>query len=279
MAAPAAQFAAPGGEAGAAVLAQDIDLWLLQRIEDSSLNASEPPQQRRLDGWIVRTCPGKAKRARSVQPVALGQRSVQSKLIECEALFREAGLPLVVRLTPFTQPPDLDARLARLGWTMFDPTRVMVRSALAGDAAQTRLRPGWTETAQGPQEFARIIGALRGSSAVEIAAHAQRLQHSPVPYTGLVWRDAAGTVQACGQCAREADLVGLYDIFTAPAARGQGLAGSLCARLLDLAQQQGARTAYLQVDAANAAARKVYARLGFRDAYAYHYRSSEAGAH
>ena len=104
MAAPAAQCAAPGGEAGAAVLAQDIDLWLLQRIEDSSLNASEPPQQRRLDGWIVRTCPGKAKRARSVQPVALGQRSVQSKLIECEALFREAGLPLVVRLTELRMP-------------------------------------------------------------------------------------------------------------------------------------------------------------------------------
>jgi GNAT superfamily N-acetyltransferase len=97
-----------------------------------------------------------------------------------------------------------------------------------------------------------------------------------VPYTGLVWRDAAGQVQACGQFARDADLVGLYDIFTAPAARGRGRARALCARLLALARDQGARTAYLQVDAANAPARTVYARLGFLDAYTYHYRSREA---
>jgi GNAT superfamily N-acetyltransferase len=117
---------------------------------------------------------------------------------------------------------------------------------------------------------------LRGSSALEIESHAQRLQGSPVPYTGLVWRDAAGQVQACGQFARDADLVGLYDIFTAPASRGRGRARALCARLLALARDQGARTAYLQVDAANAAARAVYAHLGFLDAYTYHYRSREA---
>jgi GNAT superfamily N-acetyltransferase len=83
-------------------------------------------------------------------------------------------------------------------------------------------------------------------------------------------------VQACGQFARDADLVGLYDIFTAPAARGRGVARALCARLLQLALDEGARTAYLQVDAANAPARKVYTRLGFQDAYSYRYRSREA---
>jgi len=104
--------------------------------------------------------------------------------------------------------------------------------------------------------------------------------HSPVPYTGVVWRDGAGQVQVCGQIAREGDLVGLYDIFTAPAARGRGLATAFCAGLLGRAGQAGARTAYLQVDAANAPARQVYLKLGFQDGYTYHYRSpSEAGAH
>jgi GNAT superfamily N-acetyltransferase len=284
------------GEGGASALNANLDLEMLQRIEDSSLNASAPPQQRWLDGWIVRYCPGKAKRARCINAVALGQRSPQAKLAECEALFREAGLPLVVRITPFTQPVGLDAELARRGWPMFDDTRVMVLAELpgrspaqaaalaglgaeAGQMVQSGLPPGWTETHEGALDYARTVGTLRGSSALEIESHAQRLQGSPVPYTGLVWRDDVGQVQACGQFAREAGLVGLYDIFTAPAARGRGLARALCARLLALAQDQGARTAYLQVDAANAPARKVYARLGFQDAYTYHYRSSEAGAH
>ena len=265
----------------ARVLAPDVPLALLQRIEDSSLNASAPPQQRWLDGWIVRYNPGKAKRARCINAVALGVRSAQDKLADCEALFREAGLPLVVRITPFTQPAALDSQLAAQGWSLFDDTRVMVLPQLAQPPAVTPCLPaGWAETVEDAQAFAHTVGALRGSSSVEIEAHAQRVAHSPVPYTGVVWRDGAGQVQVCGQIARESDLVGLYDIFTAPAARGRGLATAFCAGLLAWAGQAGARTAYLQVDAANAPARQVYFKLGFQDGYTYHYRSHiEAGAH
>ena len=271
--------------AGAQVLTSAVPLTLLQRIEDSSLNASAPPQQRWLDGWIVRYNPGKAKRARCINAVAPGVRSAQDKLAECEALFDEAGLPLVVRITPFTQPAGLDAHLAAQGWARFDDTRVMVLPLPLPKRAQPTAgapsRPaGWAETVEHAQAFVHTVGALRGSSRLEIEAHAQRVTHSPVPYAGVVWRDAAGQVQVCGQIAREGDLVGLYDIFTAPAARGRGLATAFCAALLGRAAQAGACTAYLQVDAANAPARQVYFKLGFQDGYTYHYRSrSEAGAH
>jgi ribosomal protein S18 acetylase RimI-like enzyme len=83
-------------------------------------------------------------------------------------------------------------------------------------------------------------------------------------------------VLACAQVAREGELAGLYDVYTAPDARGRGLATALCARVLRLAQAAGARTGYLQVDAGNAAALTVYRRLGFLDTYGYHYRLSPA---
>jgi len=83
---------------------------------------------------------------------------------------------------------------------------------------------------------------------------------------------------ACGQSAQEADLVGLYDIFTAEAVRGRGFAKLLCTHLLAEAHRQGARHAYLQVDGDNHAARGAYHRLGFGDAYAYHYRSRDPSA-
>jgi GNAT superfamily N-acetyltransferase len=147
-------------------------------------------------------------------------------------------------------------------------------------AGMPGLPAGWAEAVEDARAFAHTVGALRGSSPVEIEAHAQRVAHSPVPYTGVVWCDGAGQVQVCGQIALEGQLVGLYDIFTAPAARGRGLATAFCAGLLGRAEQAGARTAYLQVDAANAQARQVYFKLGFQDGYTYHYRSiSEAGAH
>ena len=45
----------------------------LVRIEECGLNASAPPQQRLVDGWLVRFSPGKAKRARCVNAVAAGR--------------------------------------------------------------------------------------------------------------------------------------------------------------------------------------------------------------
>jgi predicted GNAT family acetyltransferase len=41
---------------------------------------------------------------------------------------------------------------------------------------------------------------------------------------------------------------------------------------------QGATVGYLQVDAANDVARRIYFRLGFTDGYSYHYRTPADGA-
>jgi GNAT superfamily N-acetyltransferase len=254
-----------------------FDEALLRRIEDAGLNASAPPQQRWLDGWLVRLSPGKAKRARCIQAVAPGMRSADDKLRECEALFRAAGLPMFVRITPYSEPSDLDALLAGRGFARIDDTRVMVRATLDGLPA-LGVPAGIDESIADADAYAQAIGRLRGSPAAQIEAHAQRLALSPVPYAGVLWR-RAGEVVACGQFAREGVLVGLYDVFTAPAARSAGLARMLCTRLLAMARGEGASAAYLQVDAGNTPARAVYLRLGFADGYAYHYRCADPAAH
>lgn len=266
---------------------------LLSRIEDAGINASAPPQQRWVDGWLLRYSPGKAKRARCVQAVADGRLALAERLALCQAVMDKAGLPLVVRITPFSRPSGLDADLAALGWNQQDDTRVMVVPHCP--AVAEPLPAGLLWQRLDSAAYAEVVGALRGSPPVQRQAHAQRLALSPVPYQGWVLRQAdaassgaasgsgggsggAGPVLACGQSAAEADLVGLYDVFTAPQARGQGLARLLCSRLLAQAHAAGARCAYLQVDADNHAARSVYRRLGFADAYAYHYRTPAADA-
>src|SRR5687767_11147043 len=67
----------PAGNRG---LNPDIDRKLLTRAEDAGLNASAPPQQLWLDGWLVRFSPGKAKRARCINALAGGRLSVGHKL-------------------------------------------------------------------------------------------------------------------------------------------------------------------------------------------------------
>lgn len=249
-----------------------LPMALLSRIEDASLNASAPRQQRWMDGWIVRTSPGKARRARCVNAVAPGRLALEEKLALVAAVFVEAGLPMVVRITPFTQPPGLDALLVARGYTQVDDTRVMVLPQLhAGEPPPMPAGLRWRHLA--PAAFATAVGALRGSSAAHMLAHADRLVTLPVPCDGYaIEREGDGQILACGQTTREADIVGLYDVHTHDSARGLGLATLLCKRLLALQASAGASIAYLQTEIDNETARRIYHCLGFADQYGYHYR-------
>lgn len=244
----------------------------MSRVEDAGLNASAPPQQRWLDGWLVRYLPGKARRARCINALMPGLLPLEQKLALADAVFQAASLPMIFRLSRFTQPAGLDAELGRLGYGLVDETRVMIATQLpATPPRPLPLGLDW-EPLNGAA-FADAVGELRGSPAEHRNSHALRLAHSPVPYRGWALRRRTdGRVLACGQTAQEAALVGVYDVFTHPEARNQGLSQLLCERMLTNSASSGAKVAYLQVDAVNQPALKVYQRLGFADAYRYHYR-------
>jgi len=253
---------------------------LLSRVEDAGINASAPREQLWVDGWLVRFSPGKAKRARCVQAVAAGCLSLDERLARCLAIYADIGLQPFFRITPFSLPDGLDEQLAARGMERIDDTRVMVAS-LDTDASRTLVDTGDTlETmsfrAVDGDAFAEWIGLQRGSPAEARAAHAERIRHSPVRHRALLVLDSSGRPMAGGQVVVEGDLAGIYDVFSSEAMRGRGLARALCRQLLRLATAEGARVAYLQVEASNARARRVYERLGFADAYAYHYRSPPA---
>ncbi|MCW5661113.1 MAG: GNAT family N-acetyltransferase [Burkholderiaceae bacterium] len=247
---------------------------MLSRVEDAGLNASAPPQQRWVDGWLVRFCPGKAKRARCINAVAPGRLSVAEKLALCQRVFDDARLPLIFRITPLSQPSMLDSWLEKEGLRAFDDTRVMIQADLSAFEVES-LGADVSMKRVSHSAFAQIVGQLRGSPLAQQQAHAQRLELSPVPFEGWVLRRAGeSAVLACAQTAQEGELVGLYDVFTAGRERNRGWARKFCAELLQRAREKGATTAYLQVDADNHPARAVYHRLGFADGYAYHYRTS-----
>lgn len=247
---------------------------LYARIEDAGLNASATPQQLWMDGWLLRFSPGKAKRARCINGLAPGRMALDARLAWANNFYKRQGLPIILRITPFTQPEGLDDALAQWGYDTLDDTRVMASTALAAAAATAPLPPGYALRAVGVHAFAQAVGSLRGSTVLQQQAHAQRLELSPLNWRAfVVRREADGHVVAAGQAATEGELVGLYDINTDLGSRNLGLATHVCQHALTCAaQQDGARVAYLQVEADNDTARRIYHRLGFADVYRYHYR-------
>ncbi|MBS1134437.1 MAG: acetyltransferase [Burkholderiaceae bacterium] len=240
------------------------------RLEDAGLSSSQPPQQTIYDGWLLRYSPGKAKRARSVNTIGPGRLPLEVKLAHVESFYHRAGLPALYRITPYTQPAGLDTALAAAGYVAGDESRVMwtellrcKNSALPSDASVTDV---------GAAAFADIVAALRGSPAAQAAAERQRLANSILPGHFVVLRDGQEPL-ACGCVVVDEDVAGIFNMVTTPEQRCQGHATAIVERLLQHASAAGARWAYLQVDATNSAARRVYDKFGFRDRYAYWYRA------
>jgi ribosomal protein S18 acetylase RimI-like enzyme len=104
--------------------------------------------------------------------------------------------------------------------------------------------------------------------------HLARLQGMPLASRALVLQ-SQGRVMATGLVMVEDDSAGIFDVVTRAEARRRGHARMIVANLLAAARELGARHAYLQVGAANAPARRLYAGFGFEERYVYWYRARE----
>jgi len=241
-----------------------------RRLEELSLNSSAPPGQLLYDGWLLRLLPGKAKRPRSVNAVYPSTLPLEAKIAHCERLYGLRKLPTLFRITPFVDPPALDAALQERGYGRFDTTSVesaRIPSSLEPRAAVMNLR-----------EWVEAVGELRASPAEHRAAHLARLESQALPLRGVAM-ERGGRVVATGLTIVEDDCAGLFDIVTREDARRQGHARAVVETLMHAARELGARHAYLQVDSANQPARALYRHFGFEERYVYWYRGREGERH
>src|ERR1043165_9243463 len=98
---PSAASACPSGAASGAIrppCSPMLDALAL-RAEQAGLDASAPPQQADIDGWLIRLSPGKAKRSRCINALRAGTLPLDELLARCQHAYDAAGLPLAVRVT------------------------------------------------------------------------------------------------------------------------------------------------------------------------------------
>ncbi len=238
------------------------------RIEDASLAVAQPAQQSFFDGWLLRYSPGKSKRARSINSIGAGVLPFAKKLAHCIDFYQQHRLPCLFRMTPFSQPHNLDADLAAADFGAHQDTRVMAVSLSNIDQSvpPSAAQPVTVE------QFATAFCLLHGLDSGKAGAERERYARTANRGAFFVQFDG-DTPVACGSLALENKFAGIFGMVTAAEFRGRGVATAIVAKLLNEARAAGAETAYLQVEADNAPARRAYSKFGFRDRYAYWYRA------
>lgn len=239
-------------------------------LEEKTLNAWPALQQVVYDGWLLRFARGYTKRANSVVPMFAGQLGVDAKIARCEAAYADRRQAAVFKMLPWSEPGDLDGRLAASGYGRVDTTSVQVRPLAADKAGlpadrDLRLRP--TADWDWLQAFGRLTGLPPKARPL-----IETIVNNIVPSACFGLLLDQGRTVCCGLAVCEDGYLGLYGIATEPQARRRGYAGRLLGQLTAWGRRQGAHTAYLQVVAANLPALRLYEKLGFAEKYRYWYR-------
>jgi len=212
---------------------------------------------------VIRASGGATKRVNSANPI-VPDADVAAVRAMVEQAYAARGLPPRFRLTPLAQD-DADAVLADAGYVAIDPSFTMIAPI------RTAIVDPTVELAPPDARWSAGHAAAVGWSDAQAAVHAAILARLP---SGAVAATLVedGVPVAHGLASVADGHVQLFDIVDVAAARGRGLGRRLVAALLGHGAAQGHRRAVLQVLATNAPARRLYASLGFVDAYPYHYR-------
>lgn len=217
-------------------------------------------------GWRAGVSGGLTRRANSavaLAPVA----DVAAAVDEVVEVYREHGQRPIVRLgtTPLERAvaAELDAR----GWVTGSETDVLVTDLPLAAASEHRALD--CTVAHAPDD-AWLDAYLDVKSAGADRSLARSILAGGVAQH--VTARVGGAVVGVIRVAYEQDWAALSCLAVDPLARRGGIGRALTLRALDLATAHGARRAFLQVEAHNAVAARLYSRLGFRPADSYAYR-------
>lgn len=247
---------------------QSHELAIVRRYEAAGFRAW-PAAAVHYDGtWLVRLTAGHpAKRLNSINPLDPADiRNIEDRIARAARRFEAYGRPLTFRMSPLSGPA-IAAHLDRAGWSVFAESLVM-RLSLDDELVDGAM----------DQIPLKDIGRFVNASMVvhgfdpSLGAGLSEIIGGIQPEAGLFILQQDEKPVATAICVHDNDLAGLFEIATSEAERGKGFGRRLILSSLKWARLRGARQAWLQVEASNEDALRLYRKMGFKEVYRYHYR-------
>lgn len=218
-----------------------------------------------VDGWLARFSGGVTQRANSVLPFT-APADLDRALTQVEELYADRGLPAIFQLGPDSEHTALDRVLADRGYEHGSPTSI--QTARLGEMA----RPAGVDIAETPdQDWLDLWWAVDGRGDADALALAVKiLTGGPALYATI--SDERGAA-AVGRLALVGEWGGVYCMAVRADVRRRGLGAAVLRGLHAAGRECGVTRTWLHVLTANTAARQLYARHGYVEVSAYHYRT------
>ncbi|MFB7247029.1 GNAT family N-acetyltransferase [Streptomyces populi] len=224
-----------------------------------------PVESERLGDWELRAAGGFTRRANSVLPLGDPGVPLDRALTYVRNWYAARDLPAFVQTATGAEGTQelLCAELEDRGWTR-EVTAELWTGALAPVA--DREAPGVTLSRTADEAWlGRYQRKGVGETALKVLGGGPSVWFATVPGT------EGEAPAAIGRCVVDGRWAGFAAVEVAPERRRQGLATAVMAALAGRALEEGASAAWLQVEADNAGARELYARMGFAPHHAYHH--------
>lgn len=238
------------------------DLRHVRRLEALSARAWPALERQRLGGWVLRAAGGVSRRSNSAWPRGASTLSVPQLLRATTAWYEARGLPTVIQLSPANEPPELAAGLD--GWTVSGETLVLERTVAGTAHDEVTVSPVVTD------DWWSVAATTAPSYFAGPQADAGRAVLQAISkQCGYAVARSGGMPVAVGRAVVDDEAVGIFSMGTLPGHRGAGHGRRVLESLCAWAAEAGAETAWLQVEAGNTAARRLYD--GFEPVYCYAY--------
>lgn len=248
------------------------DLPTVRQYEAAGFRAW-PASAVHYDGaWVVRLTAGHpAKRLNSINPLDPGDvGNLVERIARAGRRFGAYGRPVTFRVSPLSGAL-LSSHLDGEGWSRLSESLVM-GFGLDCDAVHEAMD-------QIPmKDMGRFVGAAMTTQQLDPALRPglSEIIGSIQPEAGLFVLEDGEEPLATAICVHEGDLAGLFEVTTQAEQRGKGFGRRMILSALKWARLRGAKRAWLQVEADNLAARRLYESIGFTEIYRYHYRRPAA---
>lgn len=240
----------------------------LQAICSAGWPARETEQ---LGEWQLRAHAGITGRANSAKAVGDPCRPLDAALDAVTRWYVDRGLPPLLQL-PLVDPVNL--AMADLGWARQHVTIVAVAPIGALLTSLPRRADLTASMTRAPTP--QWLSLMHDLDADDPDNHVAILAGPEV--VGFATLCRGGEPVGIGRVSVEGDWAGITSVDVAPAARRGGIASAVMRTLVTWAGEQGAQATYLQVRAANDAALRLYASLGYVAHHPYVYRAAPGSA-